>query len=365
MQKEVVKRKFKNIKSLHPRKVDGMTNKKNNKPVIGITIGDINGVGPEIIMKALNDNRIINFCTPVIYGSSKTLSFYRKLFKMEDFNYNQARREDSFHTKKINVVNCWEEAVEINVGKEVKQAGDYALKSIEQASEDLKLGRLDAVVTAPINKKLIQSEDFSFPGHTEYFTEKFEAKDSLMLLVDGDLKIGTVTGHIPLKDVPVALTKEKIESKLKILFKTLKKDFDIQKPKVAVLGLNPHAGEDGLLGKEEVDIIAPVVEDFKNKGQLIFGPYPSDGFFGSGQYKKYDAVLAMYHDQGLIPFKTMAFDEGVNYTAGLSAVRTSPDHGTAYSIAGKNTANEKSLLSAVFLAIDIVKNRTEQLVTND
>ena len=329
------------------------------KPVIGITIGDINGIGPEVVIKSLQNSKILNFITPVIYGSTKTLSYYKKALEIEEFNYLQVKEEGDFHTKKVNVINCWEETLEIQTGISTKEAGSAALKSIQRATADLKKGVIDAVVTAPINKHNIQSDEFKFVGHTEYFTEALDAKDSLMLLCNEDLRVAVATGHIPLKEVSNTLTKELVKKKLDLLIKSLKLDFGILKPKIAVLGLNPHAGEEGLLGSEDKEIVLPVIDELRNNGSLCYGPFSADGFFGTGTYKKYDAVLAMYHDQGLIPFKTIAFDSGVNYTAGLSAVRTSPDHGTAYDIAGKNKANEDSMRQAIYMALDIVKNRNE------
>lgn len=330
-----------------------------DKPKIGITIGDINGIGPEVIIKALNDNRILNYMTPVIYGSTKAISYYRKAFDLDDFNYTHYR-DNKFTNSKINIVNCWDEMIEINAGSVTPEVGIASFKALQKAVEHLKEGLIDAVVTAPINKNNIQSEDFKFAGHTEYFTENFNGKDSLMFLASEDLKVGVVTGHIPLKDVSQSITKELIIKKLKIMEESLRLDFGISKPRIAVLGLNPHAGEEGLLGSEDGNVIKPALDELKNKGKLIFGPYPADGFFGKGEYKKFDAVLAMYHDQGLIPFKTLAFNNGVNFTAGLSIIRTSPDHGTAYDIAGKNVANESSMREAIFMAYDIFKNRSEQ-----
>ena len=332
-----------------------------DKPVIGITIGDINGIGPEVIIKCLSDNRMLKICTPVIYGSTKVLAYYKKALQVEDFNYSQAKAQEHIHPRKINVVNCWEDIVEINTGSVTPEAGKSAFQAIERACKDLETGIIDAVVTAPINKHNIQSENFRFPGHTEYFTTYFGAKDSLMFLVSENLRVGVVTGHIPVHEISATITTELIIKKINIMARTLKSDFGILKPKIAVLGLNPHAGEEGLLGQEEIDIIKPAIEKCKEKGQLVFGPYPADGFFGTGQYTKADGILAMYHDQGLIPFKTLAFDSGINFTAGLSVVRTSPDHGTAYDIAGKNLASENSMREAVFLACDIVKNRQSML----
>ncbi len=331
----------------------------NQIPKIGITIGDINGIGPEVIIKTLRDSRLLKYFTPVIYGSTKVLSYYRKSLHLEDFQYGQVKQENGVRDKKVNVVNCWQEMIEISAGSDTKEAGNAALLSLQKAVKDLKEKRIDALVTGPINKNNIQSDAFRFPGHTEYFTESFDARGSLMLMVSDDLKVGVATGHVPLKDVHKKINKELLKSKLQILIASLKNDFGRSKPKVAVLGLNPHAGEGGLLGQEEHDIIRPIVEEFKYKGNLVFGPFPADGFFGKGEFKKFDGILAMYHDQGLIPFKTMAYQSGVNYTAGLPIIRTSPDHGTAYSIAGKSIADESSMRSALMMAYDIFKSRNE------
>ncbi len=331
-----------------------------HKPIIGISLGDFNGVGPEVTLKALSDSKILKMCTPVLYGSVKVLSKYRKLLNLDEWTLHSVKAIDQIVHKKTNVINCWEENLEIQPGKVTPEAGRAAFVALKTATEDLKKGAIDAIVTAPINKHNIQSEEFPYPGHTEYFAHQFSAQETVMLLVSGDLRVGVVTGHIPLSAVPAAVTKEKVISKANALIKSLKADFGISKPRIAVLGLNPHAGEDGLLGSEEKEIIAPAITELRHKGNLVYGPYPSDGFFGALQYKKYDAVLAMYHDQGLIPFKTLAFDDGVNYTAGLSVVRTSPDHGTAYNIAGKNQATEASMRAAVFMACDIVRHRKEE-----
>lgn len=327
------------------------------KPVIGITIGDINGIGPEVIIKTFADSRMLRICTPIIYGSTKVLAYYKKALQLEEFNYSQSKDPDQFHSRKINVVNCWGDMVEINTGTVTTEAGTSAYQALEKACEDLKNGHLDGIVTAPINKNNIQNEKFKFAGHTEYLTQYFGSKESLMFLISGNLRVGVVTGHIPLQEVSKTITKELIISKIELMASSLIKDFGILKPKIAVLGLNPHAGEEGLLGQEEIEIIKPAIEICKSKGMLVFGPFPADGFFGTNQYQKVDGVLAMYHDQGLIPFKTLAFDSGINFTAGLSVVRTSPDHGTAYDIAGKNLASENSMREAVYLACDIVKNR--------
>ncbi|MFA0960705.1 4-hydroxythreonine-4-phosphate dehydrogenase PdxA [Roseivirga sp. BDSF3-8] len=332
-------------------------NRLTHKPVIGISIGDINGIGPEIIIKALADTRLTQLITPVVYGSTKVLGYYKKAIDVQEFSYFQAKDPGSFNPKKVNVVNCWEELAEIDTGIESENGGKYAYLALEKAVKEMDEGHIEAVVTAPINKNVMQSDDFKFPGHTEYFAQRAGAADSLMFMVSGDLRVGVATGHIPLSAVPDRLTPEVLRSKLDMMLYSLKNDFGILKPKVAVLGLNPHAGEEGLLGTEDRDLITPVINSYKDKGHLVFGPYPADGFFGMGHFKKFDAVLAMYHDQGLVPFKTLSFGSGVNFTAGLSYVRTSPDHGTAYDIAGKNLASEESMLQAIFLAADIVKKR--------
>lgn len=335
-------------------------NKKtlHEKPLIGITIGDINGIGPEVIIKALSDQRILRFFTPVVYASAKIFGFYRKKIE-SNFVYHQIKNFDGINPKKVNVYNLWDETLSINPGEESEELATYTLKSLTTAAEDLKEGKIDAIVTAPLNKDLIHSEAFNFPGHTEYFAEKFDSKEHLMFMVSESLKIGVVTGHMPLKDVPGNISKEKIVKKLRVMCNSLKNDFGISKPRIAVLGLNPHAGEGGLLGKEEEEIILPAIQEFKEEGNLVFGPFPSDGFFGMMEFRRFDAVLAMYHDQGLTTFKYVAFEEGVNFTAGLPVVRTSPDHGTAYNIAGKNEANESSMKNAIYMATEILKCRQE------
>ena len=328
-----------------------------SKVKLGITLGDYNGIGPEVIIKTLTDARILNFCTPIIYGSGALINKTRKLLSIENFSFQQIRQLSEFDNKRVNVINCWEEEHELSLGSPTAQSGKAALLSIQAASADLKAGLIDAVVTAPIDKDNIQSEEFHFPGHTEFFTSYFEAPESLMFLVSENLRVATATGHIPVKDVANKLTTEMLIQKLSILLESLKKDFGILKPRIAVLGLNPHAGENGLLGSEEKDVIIPAIRTLKEKGHLLFGPFPADGFFGTRQYQQVDATLAMYHDQGLIPFKTLAFENGVNFTAGLPIVRTSPDHGTAYNIAGKNLAQESSFREALFLALDILRKR--------
>ena len=332
---------------------------KATTPIIGISCGDVNGIGPEVIMKVLSDDRMNKQCTTVIYGSGKVFSYYRKLIKASRFNYTQIDSLQNIRHKKVNLLNVAKDEIEVKAGQITPEAGQLAFESLKQAATDLKEKKIDALVTAPINKDNIQNDTFKFPGHTEFFTALSEKKESLMLMTSEDLKIGMITGHVPVSHIKDRITKELIILKSEILNHSLKKDFGIQKPKIAILGLNPHAGENGLLGSEEKEIIEPAIEELKNKNILAFGPLSADGFFGSLQFKNYDGVIAMYHDQGLIPFKTLAFEKGVNYTAGLPFVRTSPDHGTAYDIAGRGIADETSFREAIFTAIDIVKNREQ------
>jgi 4-hydroxythreonine-4-phosphate dehydrogenase len=327
------------------------------KPVVGISIGDINGIGPEVIIKSLQDQRILNHITPVIFGSTKVLSYYKKMLEIDDFHYSQVKEPNMISSRKINVVNCWSDMKEINVGEVRPEGGECALLSLDAAVEYLREGHIDALCTAPINKDNMQSDAFTFAGHTEYIAGQFGAQAYLMLMVSDGLRVGLVSAHTPLKEVYKEITRERVEMKLKVLIKSMSEDFGIDKPKIAVLGLNPHAGENGLLGSEEEEVIAPAVETLRNAGQLVFGPFASDGFFGTMQFKQFDAVLAMYHDQGLIPFKLLAFERGVNYTAGIPVVRTSPDHGTAYNLAGKNTASPESMREAIYLAADIARQR--------
>ena len=338
-----------------------MSELNSDKPVIGITIGDYNGIGPEVILKVLHNNQLNRICTPVIYGSMRILNRYRNQLDMKDWNLFGAQKIEQANPKMTNVITCWQDPQEdIQPSKVTPEAGKGAFESLKRAVEDLKGGKLDAIVTGPINKNNIQNEEFKFPGHTEYLAEAFDVKEPLMFMVSDTLRVGVVTGHVSLREVAEQITKEKIVIKLQALLKSLRGDFGIRKPRIAVLGLNPHAGENGLLGSEEQDIIEPAIKELKNKGQLIYGPYPSDGFFAAQTYRKFDAVLAMYHDQGLTPFKTIAFNDGVNFTAGLPIVRTSPDHGTAYDIAGKNQADETSMRQAIYTAIDVVKYRKDQ-----
>jgi 4-hydroxythreonine-4-phosphate dehydrogenase len=330
------------------------------KARLGLTIGDTNGIGPEVIIKTLSDQRILNFCTPVIYASANVLNRVRKALSAEHFNYQQVQSVQAIVPKKVNLITCLDENLEVHLGNPTPESGKASLDSLMAASRDLKAGLLDGIVTAPIDKENIQTEEFKFPGHTEFLTSYFNAPESLMLLVSGDLRVATITGHMPVKDVSARISFDLIIRKVTILLESLKKDFGILKPRIAILGLNPHAGENGLLGTEELEIIRPAVMHLKEKGHLVFGPYPGDGFFGMQQYKQVDAVVSMYHDQGLIPFKTLAFESGVNFTAGLPVVRTSPDHGTAYDIASKHTASETSFREALFLACDIIKKRTAE-----
>lgn len=329
----------------------------NKKIVVGISHGDINGIGYEVIMKALDDPRIFDLCTPIIYGSSKVAAYHRKALNLPNLAINNIKKASDAHPKRINIINCIDDEVRVELGKGTEMSGKAAFDALEKATQDLKEKNIDVLVTAPIQKKVIQSDNFHFPGHTEYLESAANSGKSLMLLASDILKVGVVTGHIPLKDIPAKLTQENIIEKLKILNRTLIQDFAIRKPIIAVLGLNPHAGDDGLLGSEENEIIIPAIEKAKEAGIVAMGPYPADGLFGSESLKKFDAVLAMYHDQGLTPFKTLAFSNGVNFTAGLPIIRTSPDHGTAYELAGENMADHTSFLNAMYLAIDVFRNR--------
>lgn len=331
-------------------------NEKGKKVRVAITHGDYNGISYEIIIKALSDNRVLELFTPVIYGLPKVIGYHRKYMKMSDFNYQIVGKAQNIMYQRINVVSVGDEEMKIEFGKSTQAAGVLAYKALETAVQGLKKNKVDILVTAPINKANTHSADFHFPGHTEYLTDRFGAKDSLMLMVSGNLRVATVTNHIPIREVAESLTEELLLNKLNILQESLKKDFLIDLPKIAVLGLNPHAGEQGLIGGEDENLSAVLIKA-KRQGMLVFGPFPADGFFGSGAYKKFDAVLGMYHDQALIPFKLLASETGVNFTAGLPIVRTSPDHGTAYDIAGKFEASPVSMREAIYLAITIFHNR--------
>jgi 4-hydroxythreonine-4-phosphate dehydrogenase len=327
------------------------------KIIVGISQGDINGIGLEVIIKTFLDPTMFELCTPIVYGSLKTASHYRKALAIDDFSFNPIKDPSEANHKRANIINVYEEEVALELGKQTANGGKYALKSLEAAAYALAQGKVNVLVTAPINKENIQSPDFNFPGHTEYLDDKFGDGNSLMMLVWNNLRVAVATGHIPVTEVGKALTEDKILKKLTTLNQSLIQDFNIPKPKIAVLGLNPHAGDNGVIGNEEKNIIIPAIKKATDRGMIVYGPYPADGFFGNETYKKFDAVLAMYHDQGLIPFKTIAFNEGVNFTAGLPIVRTSPDHGTAYDIAGKNIASETSFRNAIYVATDIYNNR--------
>ena len=326
---------------------------------IGITMGDINGVGPELIIKTLKDKKISSKFIPIIYGSSKVISYYRNIIGTQDFH--PSFYDSKGHVKEGNVYikNCWEEKSNIMVGEATEEGGKLAALAMKHAVEDAQHGLLDAIVTAPINKEAMKKSGFNFPGHTEYLAERFNAKETVMMMVADGLRVALVTNHIPVSKIVETITREKIISKLVILDQSLTKDFGIEKPKIAVLGLNPHAGDNGTIGTEDNDLIKPVIVEAKKNGMFVSGPFPPDGFFGSSQFKKFDAVLAMYHDQGLIPFKALTFGNGVNFTAGLPIVRTSPDHGTAYDIAGQNVVEISSFRSAIFKALDIDTMRQE------
>ncbi|MBS1510104.1 MAG: 4-hydroxythreonine-4-phosphate dehydrogenase PdxA [Bacteroidetes bacterium] len=336
-----------------------MSTTAEHKPVIGISCGDINGIGIELIIKTLGDNRILDICTPMVFANNKVLNFYRK--SVPDININFTIQKDfsRISHKQVNLFNCWEEEVNIAPGTLNETGGNYAVKSLTAAAQALKEGKIDGLVTAPIHKKNTQSPDFNFTGHTPYFKQLFGAQDVVMFMVAENMRVALLTEHVPLKDVAQYVTKEHIISKLQLINSSLKKDFGITKPKIAVLGLNPHAGDEGLIGKEDEDIIRPAIKEAKQKDVFCFGPYSSDAFFARGQYEKFDAILAMYHDQGLIPFKSLAIGEGVNFTAGLPAVRTSPDHGVAFDIAGKGKADEASFREAIFTCVDIINSRYE------
>ena len=332
---------------------------KQDKVIVGISIGDLNGIGSEVVLRTFEDSRVLDFCTPVIFASVKTLSFLKKAYGI-DINLQGIDKLSDIIHKKVNVFNVWKEAVEINFGKEEESIGTYAIKSLTAAVTALKNSEIDVLVTAPINKSNVQSESFTFPGHTDYLAQELEG-DSLMLLISETLRVGLLTDHVAVKDVPKSITRELIDRKINIIYSTLIQDFGIEKPKIAVLGINPHNGDNGVIGDEDDTVLKPALNNIRNNGKTVFGPYAADSFFGSGNYKNFDVVIAAYHDQGLIPFKTLAFGSGVNFTAGLNKVRTSPDHGTAYDIAGKNIANFESFREAVFSAIKIYKSRKEHL----
>ncbi|MBE7641500.1 MULTISPECIES: 4-hydroxythreonine-4-phosphate dehydrogenase PdxA [Salegentibacter] len=331
--------------------------KQAEKVKLGISIGDLNGIGSEIVLKTFDDSRMLDFCTPIIFASTKVLTFLKKQFKLS-LHFQGIDDASKAIDGKINVVNVWKEGVNINFGEEDPKVGSYAFKSLQAATSALKEDQIDVLVTAPINKHSIQSAEFNFPGHTDYLAKELEG-ESLMFMITDTLKIGLLTDHVALKDIANTITPQLIEKKLKIIQDTLKQDFRVQKPKIAVLGINPHSGDNGVIGKEDEEVLKPTLQKLRDKGDLVFGPFSADSFFGSKNYVNFDAVVASYHDQGLIPFKTLSFGNGVNFTAGLSKVRTSPDHGTAFEIAGTNSANINSFKEAVFRAIEIYKCREE------
>lgn len=333
--------------------------KSTDKIKVGISIGDLNGIGSEIVLKTFEDSRMLELCTPVVFASAKTITFIKKKLNY-DITFQGIEEASQAIEGKFNVVNVWKENVTVNFGEETSEGGKYAFESLKAATEALKKDEVDVLVTAPINKHNIQSEEFKFPGHTDYLAKELGG-DSLMFMITDTLKVGLLTDHVAVKDVASAITAELIEKKIKTISKTLQQDFKIPQPKIAVLGINPHSGDNGVIGNEDEEVMKPTLEKIRNSGKMVFGPYAADSFFGSGNYKNFDAIVAAYHDQGLIPFKTLSFGSGVNFTAGLNKVRTSPDHGTAYEIAGRNEANHHSFKEAVFKAIDIYRNRQEYL----
>ena len=330
---------------------------KSEKIVVGISVGDLNGIGIEVILKTFKDKRMLEFCTPVLFGSTKTISYHKKQLNSDVQIHGITSIKQLTHNK-INLLNVWKEELPFELGKATKVSGDYAFKSLESAVKHLNNNTIDLLLTAPINKENIQSDTFNFPGHTEYLESELEG-ESLMILISENLRVGLITGHIPISKVSENIHSDLIKKKVEIMHKSLVEDFAINKPKIAVLGLNPHCGDKGVIGKEDDEIIRPTIIEIKKTGKLVFGPYAADGFFGSNTYKQFDGILAMYHDQGLAPFKALSFGNGVNFTAGLSKIRTSPDHGTAFEIAGKNQANPDSFKEALFTALEIFKKRKE------
>jgi 4-phospho-D-threonate 3-dehydrogenase / 4-phospho-D-erythronate 3-dehydrogenase len=329
-----------------------------DKPKIGITVGDINGIGMEVILKTIANKPLLSMCHIIIYGSAKVVAYHKNIVQnLGDIPINSIKSVDLMQDDIVNVVNVWQDNVKIALGTVTEEAGRFSFAALEQATEDLKAGLIDALVTAPIHKKAMQLAEFPFAGHTEYLAAKFEVKNSLMFMVSDTVRIGVATNHIPVQDVARTITRELVLRKIQLMHETLRMDFGIDRPTIAVLGLNPHAGDEGAIGQEEQKFIIPAIEAAKKANILAVGPYPADGFFGSNAHRQFDGILAMYHDQGLIPFKLLAFEAGVNYTAGLPFVRTSPDHGTAYNIVGQNAASPDSLLKAIFLAIDVVQQR--------
>jgi len=327
--------------------------------IAGISHGDINGIGYEVIIKALSDPMVNDFCTPVVYGSPKVAAYHRKALNISNFSFNNIRSAEEAHPRKANMINCLDDNTRVELGKSTTHGGEAAIISLEKAVADLMDGKIDVLITAPIDKHNVQSETFSFSGHTEYLKSKARIDEVLMFMIGETMRIGIATGHVPLSAVPGLITVDLLMRKMRLMDQSLTLDFGIRRPRIAVLGLNPHAGDNSLLGKEEEEIINPAIQQAKKEGILAFGPFPCDGFFGAGSFSKFDGVLAMYHDQGLTPFKVMSFDTGVNFTAGLPFIRTSPVHGTAFQIAGKGEASENSFRQAIYLACDILKNRQQ------
>lgn len=329
------------------------------KVKVGITIGDINGIGMEVILKTLSNPMVSKNITPVIYGSTKVVSYHKNIINDINISYQSVKFTNRLYEDKINIFNCWQENVNINLGTLNEDGGKYAMLSLEHAVKDIKEGNIDVIVTAPINKKAMQLAGFQYPGHTEYFADQFQDNQQLMLMTSEDLKVGLVTNHLPLSQVAQNIKKETILKKLKIMNESLKMDFGFERPTIAVLGLNPHAGDEGSIGNEEIEIIRPAIIEAKKQNLLVMGPFPADGFFGSGKFRKFDGILAMYHDQGLVPFKTLSFNNSTNFTAGLPVIRTSPDHGTGFDIAGQDMADPSSFRYAIFKAIDIYRSRVQ------
>lgn len=332
---------------------------------VGITHGDINGISYEVIIKTFQDNRIYEFCTPVIYGSPKVGAYHKKALNINNFNFNTIQTASEAAFKKANIINVLDDNVRVELGKSTPMAGEAAIISLEAAVKDLIDKKIDVLVTAPLNRENTQTDTLNFKGHTKFLMEKFNANDGLILMTSELMKVGVVSGHVPLNEVGQFITEEKILKKLRVLNKTLVEDFAIRKPKIAVLGLNPHAGDSGKIGKEEVEVIIPTVKKANDEGILALGPFSADGFFGSDSFTKFDAILAMYHDQGIAPFKALNFDTGVNYTAGLPIIRTTPDHGTAFEIAGLDKASPNSFREAIYMACNIYKNRKQHKNLNE
>ncbi|MBX3242320.1 MAG: 4-hydroxythreonine-4-phosphate dehydrogenase PdxA [Chitinophagaceae bacterium] len=332
---------------------------RQNKPVIGISCGDLNGIGIELIIKTFSDNRMLEFCTPVVFASNKVINFYKKTLPEINFSFQVLKDIARPFPKQVNIYNCWDEDVNVTPGQQTEAGGKYAVRSLAAAVEAFKAGHIQGLITAPMHKNNVQSESFRYTGHTPYLKDVFGVNEVVMLMCAENMRVGLLTEHVPVKDVAAYVTRQAIVKKLQVMRESLQVDFGIDKPRIAVLGLNPHAGDDGLIGKEEEEQIKPAIKEAKQNNILVFGPYSADAFFARGQYEKFDAVLAMYHDQGLIPFKSLALGEGTNYTAGLPLVRTSPDHGTAFDIAGKNKADETSFRQSVFFSVERLEQRAE------